>query len=235
MDALLALLPGARVYWLTVLPSRNPDLEPARAQMARWQKEYLPTKGVGVLDGERLAAGLPRAGDPHLTAAGYSTLAGRLLAAVQAPRWGWLLPVVAGVAIGAGLALSRRRSRGLAGSTTHTSDYCDALDEYRRVVDNVRGENEVIGQGWQWGPSFEAPWTREAEEEIRASAHQYDSEDCGHLRRRVRDMDDLWNRVKSLPVDVDGECTDPYLTTDDINWRRGMHRDLKKIVGLVCP
>jgi hypothetical protein len=118
MDALLALLPGARVYWMTVLPSTNPELQPNRARMALWQKRHLPTKGVGVIDGARLASGLPRAGDPHLTASGYASLAGRLLTALQrtaTPLSGWFLPVLAGAAIGIGVAYSRTRNRALRG------------------------------------------------------------------------------------------------------------------------
>lgn len=108
MDALLAKLSG-QVYWMTVLPSSDPTLQPARARMAQWQKRYLPTRGVIVIDGEAAAAGLPRGNDPHLTAAGYTALAGRLLAALRATpaRVPWFLAAVAGVVLGAGVALSR--------------------------------------------------------------------------------------------------------------------------------
>jgi len=107
MDRLLTLLQGARVYWMTVLPSVNPAIEPARAQMAAWQKQYLPSKGVGILDGEQLAAGLPRGIDPHLTGSGYTTLSQRIYAALggtATPLSGWVGPVIGGLALGAGLA-----------------------------------------------------------------------------------------------------------------------------------
>lgn len=108
MDALLAKLSG-QVYWMTVLPSSDPALQPARARMAAWQKRYLPTRGVIVIDGEATAAGLPRGNDPHLTASGYTALAGRLLAALRATpaRAPWLLAIAAGAVIGAGVALAR--------------------------------------------------------------------------------------------------------------------------------
>jgi hypothetical protein len=109
MDALLSKLRG-QVYWMTVLPSSDPALQPARARMAAWQKRYLPTRGVIVIDGEATAAGLPRGNDPHLTASGYTALAGRLLAALRATpaRAPWLLAIGVGTAIGVGVALARR-------------------------------------------------------------------------------------------------------------------------------
>lgn len=113
MSGLLHLLIGRRVFWLTVLPSTDPDLQPARGQMAAWQKRYLPTKGVTVLDGNSLTDGLPRRDGLHLTPNGYTALATRIVSAIVRTG-GRLVGVVAGAAvIGAAIAWWRNRHSGL--------------------------------------------------------------------------------------------------------------------------
>jgi len=111
MQALLAPMQGKTVYWLTVLPAEDAVLQVGRARMAAWQKRYLPSHGVTVLDGDALSAGLTRRDGLHLTSGGYARLADRIarkMTAAATPLWPWL--VLGGLVIGAGAyALTRRR------------------------------------------------------------------------------------------------------------------------------
>lgn len=78
MRRLLDQMQGKVVFWLTVLPAEDDALQVGRGRMERWQKEYLPTRGVHVLDGRALADGLRRADGLHLTTTSYQTLATRI-------------------------------------------------------------------------------------------------------------------------------------------------------------
>jgi lysophospholipase L1-like esterase len=99
MDRLLAQLGDREVLWISVLPAADPALQVGRAKMERWQKEYLPTRGVVVLDGRALASGIRRADGLHLTSAGYRVFAGRVAEAVQ--RAGGVIAPLAVAAVGA--------------------------------------------------------------------------------------------------------------------------------------
>lgn len=114
-------LGGKRAFWLTVLPSTDPEIASARERMAGWQRELLPEMGVTPLDGESLASDLSRRDTVHLTANSYSVLADRIFDRMQRDESSAfsalsILPVVVGVVVGAVLAflpplLPRRRPR----------------------------------------------------------------------------------------------------------------------------
>lgn len=141
--------------------------------------------------------------------------------------------------IGAAIWLKRSGRRTL-GALPLGSQYCDELDEYILRVNDLQLLNEKSGGGWQWGPSFDADWTPEAEEEIRATASQYSPSECVQLRNASWEVDLRWSMLKATPVDVpvDGcfsHVIHRKLTTNEVNEIRGKHRDLQKIVKLVCP
>lgn len=107
MDRLLAQIgPNREVAWITVLPAADQALQVGRGRMETWQKEYLPTKGVSVLDGRALASGIRRADGLHLTAGGYRIFAQKVARAIAAlsagvPWW----PVGLGLILGIGAAI----------------------------------------------------------------------------------------------------------------------------------
>lgn len=78
MRRLLDQMQGKVVLWLTVLPAEDAALQVGRGRMERWQKEYLPTKGVHVLNGRALADGLRRPDGLHLAPSSYEVLATRI-------------------------------------------------------------------------------------------------------------------------------------------------------------
>jgi hypothetical protein len=82
MNALLAQFGDREVAWITVLPAEDPTIQVARGRMERWQKTFLPGKGVVVLDGRKLADGIRRADGLHLTSAGYRVFAQRVARAI---------------------------------------------------------------------------------------------------------------------------------------------------------
>lgn len=99
MDAFLAQVsPGREVAWITVLPAEDAALQVARGRMETWQKEYLPGKGVKVLDGRTLASGIRRADGLHLTSGGYTVFANRVARAVSLSDG---VPVLVSIGIGA--------------------------------------------------------------------------------------------------------------------------------------
>jgi hypothetical protein len=113
MAQLLAPFSGKTLFWLTVLPSVDPSLQPAREAMARWQQSFLPGRGVNVMNGSALTSDLPRRDAVHLFASGYENLAeriavkmGRTTSFFQRVGWG-LLGTAIGVAT-ATWAVSRR-------------------------------------------------------------------------------------------------------------------------------
>lgn len=108
MDAFLAKFPGRQVYWITVLPSTDPTMQPARALMASWQKAHLPARGVRVIDGELLAKSLPRRDEVHLTALGYRDLAARLNTLLNRSPMSAGAVAFVGALIGAGAAILTR-------------------------------------------------------------------------------------------------------------------------------
>lgn len=115
MDALLALLPR-EVAWVTVVPSTDPSLEEGRSRMRSFQKYYLPSKGVSVIDSPRLVSGLPRRDEVHLTASGYESFATRLAGSLSTMARSSIAPgsfIAAGIVSGAILAvILRPRSTG---------------------------------------------------------------------------------------------------------------------------
>lgn len=101
---------GKQVAWITVLPASDPELQVARARMESWQKDYLPTKGVTVLDGRTLASGIRRADGLHLTSGGYRVFAARVADAIALSGGiSWKVSVGAGVLVGL-LAAALKRS-----------------------------------------------------------------------------------------------------------------------------
>lgn len=107
MSRLLAAFSGKTLFWLTVLPSVDPSLQPAREAMARWQQAYLPGMSVNVMNGSDLTRDLPRRDAVHLFTSGYVTLAERIAVKMghttsffQRAAWGLF-----GVALGVSVAV----------------------------------------------------------------------------------------------------------------------------------
>lgn len=107
MSRFLSFFPGRTVFWLSVLPSMDPNDQPARAAMAGWQQWFLPRLGVNVINGADVTADLPRRDEVHLYASGYETLAERVAIKMGSVTTSWqrVLGVVLGVAGGVSAAI----------------------------------------------------------------------------------------------------------------------------------
>lgn len=101
----LAALPKT-VFWITVLPSLDPEQQAARARMVGFQRRFLPGMGVRIIDGAAIAQGLPRAGDVHLTGSGYEVAARRTVAWIG----GLPGPVMLGIGATVSAAIARTRT-----------------------------------------------------------------------------------------------------------------------------
>lgn len=110
MDRMLSEIGNKTIFWISVLPAEDRELQVGRGRMETWQKEYLPTRSVHVIDGRALTSDLPRSDGLHLFGSSYTTFAARVFSAIQsAANFPWK-PVIFGAIVGIVTAVASSRT-----------------------------------------------------------------------------------------------------------------------------
>lgn len=110
MDRMLSEIGNKTIFWISVLPAEDRELQVGRGRMETWQKEYLPTRSVHVIDGRALTSDLPRSDGLHLAGSSYTTFAVRVFSAMKsATNFPWK-PVIFGAIVGIVTAVASTRT-----------------------------------------------------------------------------------------------------------------------------